>query len=134
MPHHCSQSHQSNPSFKDSVIQTLPPYPPRHYTSGPHCPRHDAPTIAYNNKLASILALCQAIHRWAHLTLPLLKVPQVTTPHPTHTQRRSVMHPMRRPETFQPHSLLPRVVIQTPNAALSAPRLTSSKEKYDPVA
>ena len=40
---------------------------------------------------------------------------------------------MRRTETFQPHALIPRVVIHTPNTSPSAPRLPSTKEQYEPV-
>ena len=98
------------------------------------CALRDAPAIACNNQLAAIQALCQAIHRWAHPKLPLSKVLQVTTPHPTHKRQRSVLLPMRRPATVQPHALLPRVVIQTPNVASFATSLPSTKEKYEPVA
>ena len=41
---------------------------------------------------------------------------------------------MRRPATVQPHSLLPRVAIQTHNAAPSEPKIPYNKEQYEPVA
>ena len=92
------------------------------------CALRDSPVIACNNQLARIQALCQAIRQWAQRTLPLSKVPQVTTHLPNHTQRRSVLRPMHRPETVQPHASLPRVVIQTPNANPSAPNISSTKK------
>ena len=55
------------------------------------CALRDAPAIACNNHLSVIKALRQAIQRWAQTTLPLSKVPQVTTTHPTHTRRHSVL-------------------------------------------
>ena len=97
------------------------------------CTLRDAPAIAFNNQLAAIQALRQAIHKWAHPTLPFVKVPHVTTPLPTHTRRRSVLLPMHRPTTFQPHALLPRVVIQKPNVSPSAPKMPTTKEHYEPV-
>ena len=94
----------------------------------------DTPAIACDNQLAAIQALCQAIHRWDQLTLPLSKLAQVTPPHPTPTRQHSAMFPMRSQATVKPHSSFPRVVIQTPNAAPSAPRVKSTKEQYEPVA
>ena len=98
------------------------------------CALCDAPAIACDNQLEAIQALRQVIHRCSQLKLPLSKVPQVTPPMITHTRRRSVLHPMCRKETVQPHASLPRVVIQTLNAAPSAPMVPSNKEQYDPVA
>ena len=95
------------------------------------CALRDAPAIECNNQLAAIQALYHAIHQWGQPTLPLAKVPHVTTPLPNHTRRRWVLRPMRRPENFQPHSLLPMVVTQTPNASPSAPNIPSTKEHYD---
>ena len=63
------------------------------------CDLQDAPSIACNNQLAAIQALCQVIHSWDQPTLTLLKVTQVTTPLPTLTRRRSVLRPMRCPKT-----------------------------------
>ena len=97
------------------------------------CALLDSTAIACNNQLTAIQDLCQATHQWSQPTPSLSKVLQVTTPHPTHTQKRSVLCPMRRLETIQPHALLPRMVIQMPNAAPSSPRLPSTKEKYEPV-
>ena len=39
------------------------------------CTLRDALAIACNNQISAIQALRQAIHRWSHMTLPLLKVP-----------------------------------------------------------
>ena len=97
------------------------------------CPLRNAPAIACDNQLSAIQALRQAIHQLFHPTLPLSKVPHIKTPPPTHTRRRSVLRPMRRQATFQPHASLPRVVIKTINASPSAPRVPSTKEQYDPV-
>ena len=98
------------------------------------CALRDAPAIACYNQLSSLQALRQAIHLWAQPTLPLSKVLQVTTPPPTHTEQRSLLRLMRHHATVQPHALLPRVVIQTPNAYPSASRVPSAKEQYEPVA
>ena len=98
------------------------------------CALHDAPSVACNNQLTEIQALRQAIHQWSQPTLPLSKVLQVTTLLPTPTRRRSVLLTIRRPATIQLHSLLPRVVIQTPNASPLAPKIPSTKEHYEPVA
>ena len=87
------------------------------------CALRDAPVIAYNNQLAVIQALHQAIQLWPQPTLPFTKVPQVTTPPPTHTRQRSILLPMRRPTTVKTHELIPRLVIQKPNVSLSAPKI-----------
>ena len=91
------------------------------------CALNDAPAIACNNQLTAIQALRQAIHRWPQPTLPLSKLLQVTTSLPTHTRQRSVLRPMRRPETVQPHALIPRVFIKMPTASLLAPKISSTK-------
>ena len=52
------------------------------------CALRDAPAIECNNQLAAIQALYHAIHQWGQPTLPLAKVPHVTTPLPNHTRRR----------------------------------------------
>ena len=87
------------------------------------CAFKNAPAIACNNQLVAIQALHQAIQRWAQPTLPFVKVPQVANPPPTHTRQHLILHPMRRPTKVQPHALLPRVVIQKPNASPSSPTI-----------
>ena len=98
------------------------------------CALQEAPTISCNNQLAAIQALRKAIQRWAKPTLPVAKVPQVTTPPPTCTRQRSILRPMRCPTKDQPQDLLPRVVIQNPNAFPSTPKVPSTKANYEPVA
>ena len=78
--------------------------------------------------------LHQAIQRWSKPTLPVAKVPQVTTPAPTHTRKRPILRPMRRPTKDQPQDLLPRVIIHKPNAYPSTPQLPSTNNTYEPVA
>ena len=98
------------------------------------CDLQDAPTIAYNNQLAAIQALNQAIQQWAKPTLPVSKVPQVTTPPPPRTRQHSILLPMCRLTKDQPQDLLPRAVIQKPNASPSTPKIPSTKDNYEPVA
>ena len=98
------------------------------------CTVRDAPVIACNNQLAAIQALHQAIQIWTQPTLPFEKLPQVATPPPTHTRQHPILRLMRRPARVQPQDLIPRVVIQKPNASPSSPTIPSIKEKYETVA
>ena len=98
------------------------------------CALHDAPTIACDNQLAAIQALHQAIQWWAKLTLSAEKKPHVSTPPPTRTKQRSILRPMCRPNKNQTQDLIPRVVIQKPNASLSPPKVPLTKNDYEPVA
>ena len=75
------------------------------------CALRDAPVIAYNNQLAVIQALRQAIQQWDKPTRPVAKKPQVTTHPSSYTRQRSILRPMRRPRKDEPQDLLPRVVI-----------------------
>ena len=92
------------------------------------CNLHDAPTIACDNQLAAIQAVHQAIQLWAKPTLPVDKKPQITTPPPTRTLQHSILHPMRHPKKDQPPDLLPRVVIQKPNASPITTKGTITQE------
>ena len=98
------------------------------------CSLQDNPAIACNNQLVAIQSLHQAIQRWAQPTLPFATVPQVATPPPTHTLRRSILRPVCRTTKVQPQDLLPRVVIHKHNALPSSPTMPSIKENYEPVA
>ena len=98
------------------------------------CALHDAPTIAYENQLAAIQALHQDIQQWAKLTLPVEKKPHITTPTPTRTRQHYIMRPMRCPNKDYTQDLLPRVVIQKPNASLSPQKVPLTNNDYEPVA
>ena len=95
------------------------------------CALQDPSTITCNNQLAAIQAIHQAIQQWAKPAQPVSKV---TNPPPMRTQQRSILHPMRHPTKDQPQDLLPRVVIQKPNASPSTPTAKSTKDNYEPVA
>ena len=97
------------------------------------CTLHNAPIIACDNQLSVIQALHQAIQRWSKPTLPVEKKPHVTTHPPTRTRQRSILRQMRRPKKYQPQDLLPRVVIQKPNASPSPPNVPLTKNNYEPV-